>query len=92
MEKTEAPTLKQRYRGCLVGLAAGDAKGTTVEYASPGSFSPVTDMAGGGPALRALHYRAWLLGAGRSRETPGCGRDQGTCLYVHLVRASRIIV
>ncbi len=38
-----------RYRGALLGLACGDAVGTTVEFHSPGSFKPVTDMAGGGP-------------------------------------------
>jgi ADP-ribosylglycohydrolase len=40
---------QQRYRGALLGLAAGDAVGTTVEFALPGSFPPVTDMVGGGP-------------------------------------------
>jgi ADP-ribosylglycohydrolase len=39
----------ERYRGCLLGLAVGDAVGTTVEFARPGSFAPVTDMVGGGP-------------------------------------------
>ena len=38
-----------RYRGCLLGLAAGDAVGTTVEFRRRGSFEPVTDMVGGGP-------------------------------------------
>lgn len=38
-----------RFRGCLLGLAAGDAVGTTVEFRSRGSFLPVTDMTGGGP-------------------------------------------
>lgn len=38
-----------RYRGCLLGLAAGDALGTTVEFRSPGTFEPVTGMVGGGP-------------------------------------------
>lgn len=38
-----------RYRGCLLGLAIGDAIGTTVEFKPRGSFSPVTDMLGGGP-------------------------------------------
>lgn len=38
-----------RYRGCLLGLAAGDAVGTAVEFKPPGSFVPVTDMVGGGP-------------------------------------------
>jgi len=39
----------ERYRGCLVGLAAGDALGTTVEFRSPGSFEPMTTIVGGGP-------------------------------------------
>ncbi len=38
-----------RFRGCLLGLAVGDAVGTTVEFQSRGSFLPVTDMLGGGP-------------------------------------------
>ena len=38
-----------RYRGCLLGLACGDAVGTTVEFSPPGTFEPVTDMVGGGP-------------------------------------------
>jgi ADP-ribosyl-[dinitrogen reductase] hydrolase len=37
-----------RYRGCLLGLAVGDAIGTTVEFKARGSFPPVTDMVGGG--------------------------------------------
>ena len=40
---------RDRMRGALVGLAVGDAVGTTVEFCSPGSFPPVTDMTGGGP-------------------------------------------
>ena len=42
-------TMKSCYEGCLLGLAAGDALGTTVEFKSPGSFVPLTDMVGGGP-------------------------------------------
>ena len=38
-----------RFRGCLLGLAAGDAVGTTVEFEERGTFDPVTDMTGGGP-------------------------------------------
>jgi ADP-ribosyl-[dinitrogen reductase] hydrolase len=38
-----------RYLGCLLGLACGDAIGTTVEFGKRGSFAPVTDMIGGGP-------------------------------------------
>ncbi|MBS1830942.1 MAG: ADP-ribosylglycohydrolase family protein [Acidobacteria bacterium] len=41
--------MEQRYLGCLVGLAVGDAVGTTVEFRDRGSFEPVTDMVGGGP-------------------------------------------
>jgi ADP-ribosyl-[dinitrogen reductase] hydrolase len=39
----------ERFRGCLLGLAVGDAVGTTVEFKPRGSFLPVTDMVGGGP-------------------------------------------
>jgi ADP-ribosyl-[dinitrogen reductase] hydrolase len=38
-----------RFRGCLLGLAAGDAVGTTVEFRPRGSFAPLTGMTGGGP-------------------------------------------
>lgn len=41
--------LASRQRGCLLGLACGDAVGTTVEFRERGSFPPVTDMVGGGP-------------------------------------------
>jgi len=39
----------ERYRGCLLGLAIGDAVGTTLEFNSPGTFEPLKDMVGGGP-------------------------------------------
>ena len=42
-------TIPDRYRGCLMGLAAGDAVGTTVEFELPGTFPLVTGMEGGGP-------------------------------------------
>lgn len=38
-----------RARGALVGLACGDALGTTVEFLPGGTFEPVTDLVGGGP-------------------------------------------
>ena len=41
--------IQKRYQGCLIGLAAGDAVGTTVEFKTQGTFPPVTDMVGGGP-------------------------------------------
>ena len=43
-----------RYRGALLGLAAGDALGTTIEFCPPGTFEPVTEIVGGGP----FHLRA----------------------------------
>lgn len=42
-------TALDRYRGALLGLAAGDALGTTLEFKAPGTFAPLTDMIGGGP-------------------------------------------
>ncbi|RME51203.1 MAG: ADP-ribosylglycohydrolase family protein [Caldilineae bacterium] len=39
----------ERFRGCLLGLAAGDAVGTTLEFRPRGSFTPIDDMVGGGP-------------------------------------------
>ena len=44
-------TLQERFHGCLIGLACGDAVGTTVEFKPRGTFAPVTDMTGGGPFL-----------------------------------------
>ena len=38
-----------RSIGALVGLACGDAVGTTLEFRQPGTFEPITDMDGGGP-------------------------------------------
>lgn len=42
-------SLRSRYQGAILGLAAGDALGTAVEFKQPGSFAPLTDMVGGGP-------------------------------------------
>jgi ADP-ribosylglycohydrolase len=43
--------MTQRYRGCLIGLATGDALGATLEFRTPGAFEPITDMIGGGPFM-----------------------------------------
>jgi ADP-ribosylglycohydrolase len=43
------PDLASRVRGSLLGLATGDAVGTALEFRQPGSFTPITDMVGGGP-------------------------------------------
>ena len=32
---------RERYRGCLLGLAVGDAVGTTLEFRPPGTFKPL---------------------------------------------------
>ena len=42
-------TMLDRAQGCLLGLAVGDAVGTTVEFKDRGTFPLVTDMVGGGP-------------------------------------------
>lgn len=41
--------MEERYAGALLGLACGDALGTTLEFSSPGSFEPLAEMQGGGP-------------------------------------------
>lgn len=33
----------------MVGLATGDALGTTLEFSIPGSFKPIKEIEGGGP-------------------------------------------
>ena len=38
----------ERYQGCLLGLAVGDALGTTLEFKPRGTFEPRDDMVGGG--------------------------------------------
>lgn len=41
--------MRSNYLGCLLGLACGDAVGTTNEFMPRNSFKPITDMIGGGP-------------------------------------------
>lgn len=48
--------MQDRFRGCLMGLAVGDAVGTTLEFVPRGNIgigegmiAPVTDMVGNGP-------------------------------------------
>lgn len=47
-------TSQDRYRGCVLGLAVGDALGTTVEFCRLGSFIPVNDIIGGGHLISIL--------------------------------------
>jgi ADP-ribosylglycohydrolase len=74
-----------RFRGCLLGLAAGDAVGTTLEFKPPGSFKPIHDMVGGGPfrlkpgkwtdeTSMALCLATSLLENGRIRSQGSDGR------------------
>jgi ADP-ribosyl-[dinitrogen reductase] hydrolase len=49
-------TLLDKLSGSLVGLAVGDAVGTTVEFKPRGSFPTVTDMTGGGPFRLPVGY------------------------------------
>jgi hypothetical protein len=53
------PDLRARYRGCLLGLAAGDALGTTVEFAPGGTFQPLEDMV-------AADRSVWSRASGRT--------------------------
>ena len=53
--------LDERYRGCLVGLAVGDALGTTLEFRRPGTFAPIQDMVGGGPFHNGSSFRHGAL-------------------------------
>ena len=48
-ELMNSSQLQARFRGALLGLAVGDALGTTLEFKQPGTFEPITDVIGGGP-------------------------------------------
>jgi ADP-ribosyl-[dinitrogen reductase] hydrolase len=41
--------IQDRYFGCLLGLAVGDALGAGIEFRPPGSFEPLKEMVAGGP-------------------------------------------
>ncbi len=47
----------ERFRGSFIGLAIGDALGTTNQFLRPGTFSSTTDMVGGGSF--SLHAGQW---------------------------------
>ncbi|MEL7004058.1 MAG: ADP-ribosylglycohydrolase family protein [Bacteroidota bacterium] len=45
-----------RSKGALLGLAIGDALGTTLEFRDRGTFTPITDIVGGGPFNLPIGY------------------------------------
>ena len=45
----ESSDVLNRAKGCLVGLAIGDAVGTTLEFKPRDTYAHITDMSGGGP-------------------------------------------
>jgi len=51
------PSHSERFAGGLMGLAAGDALGTSVEFLARDSFPPLVDMIGGGSFY--LHPGEW---------------------------------
>jgi ADP-ribosyl-[dinitrogen reductase] hydrolase len=58
--------MTDRYRGAMLGLAVGDALGTTLEFSPPGSFAPIDDIIGGGPfrlQVRVRRARHFSLGS-----------------------------
>ncbi|MFC4594602.1 ADP-ribosylglycohydrolase family protein [Sphingobium tyrosinilyticum] len=46
---TDRVSVEQRAVGAMLGLAVGDAVGTTLEFTARDSGPPLTDMIGGGP-------------------------------------------
>ena len=42
---------RDRARGALVGLAVGDALGTTLEFTPKDRYQPLTTLVGAGPFL-----------------------------------------
>lgn len=46
---TTPASIEDRAIGALLGLATGDAVGTTLEFSRRDTNPPLTDMVGGGP-------------------------------------------
>jgi ADP-ribosyl-[dinitrogen reductase] hydrolase len=79
-------TRRDRYRGALLGLAAGDALGTTVEFEPPGSFEPALIVA----ALEGKSFRDGCLAAanlGDDADTTAavCGQLAGAYYGAHAI-------
>ncbi len=75
-------TAHDRFRGCMLGLACGDAIGTAVEFRPRRSFDRIYDMVGGGPFNLAPGQwtddtsMALCLGASLVNEKGFNARDQ----------------
>jgi ADP-ribosyl-[dinitrogen reductase] hydrolase len=67
---------RERSRGALLGMAAGDSLGTTLEFRSPGTFEPITTIVGGGP---------FKLNAGQWTDDT----SMGLCLAESLIKSGR---
>ncbi len=54
---------QDRYLGCLLGLAVGDALGTTLEFKSPGSFKyrQPPEIQGSGYVVKSLEAALWTF-------------------------------
>ena len=39
---------QNKFLGCLLGLAVGDALGSSLEFKKPGTFEPITRIISGG--------------------------------------------
>jgi ADP-ribosyl-[dinitrogen reductase] hydrolase len=68
------PSTRSQYLGALLGLACGDAVGTTVEFSPRGTFKPVTDMVGGRPF--GLRPGQWTDGTSMALCLPKVGHPK----------------
>ena len=71
----DAAAVRSRARGAMIGLAVGDALGTTLEFAPRDSYPPLVDMIGGGPF--ALKPGEWTddtsMALALADSLAGCG-------------------
>jgi ADP-ribosylglycohydrolase len=100
IEGEATPSARDRFRGALLGLAVGDAVGTTVEFKAPGTFAPITDMVGGGPfgvpagawtddtSMALCWPRAWSSAAASIPSTSSSATSGGTAKGTPRARAA----
>jgi ADP-ribosylglycohydrolase len=84
---SDDPTMN-RGLGCLLGLAIGDALGTTLEFTSRDARPPLTDMIGGGPF--GLEPGEWTddtsMALGLAQSLLECGKLDQLDLMQRFVR------